>query len=169
MKTMKTKSCIHSAILLLATLAILLPSGLAAQSAGRVEFVARVASTGGQPEPVRQLPFYLLRKSLEDIHAEALQMAPAPDLNKFIDALEISPEIKAWMKNHHSVQLSGEEFTKSLTPDDIVDTPEFFKAYMEHNAAFRGVGFPDPKFKEKERTYASVAGATQPEAVAEQK
>ncbi len=55
------------------------------------------------------------------------------------------------MKKHHSVRLSGEDFTKSLTPEDIVDIPEFFKAYMAHNEAYRGVGFPEPKFKEKDR------------------
>jgi len=149
---MKTKLYISSAILFLASLAILLPSSLAAQSTGRVEFTAQVASTGGQPEPVRQLPFYLLRKSLEDIHADALQSSPAPELNTFIDALDVSPELKAWMKKHHSVQLSGEEFTKGLTVDEIMGVPEFYKAYMEHNAAYRGAGFPEPKFKEKDRT-----------------
>ena len=129
----------------------LLPAHLAAQSTGRIEFVARVAPTGGQPEPVRQLTFYLLRKSVEDIRAEASQTAPAPELDKFIDGLSVSPELKAWMKKHHSVRLSGEDFTKSLTPEDIVDIPEFFKAYMTHNEAYRGVGFPEPKFKEKDR------------------
>ena len=79
-----------------------------------------------------------------------MQTAPAPDLDKFIDGLDVSPELKAWMKKHHSVQLSGEDFTKSLTPDDIVDIPEFFKAYMTHNEAYRGIGFPEPKFKEKD-------------------
>jgi len=149
---MKTKLTFHSAALLLASISILVPSGLAAQSAGRVEFTARVSPSGGQSEPVRQLPFYLLSKSLEDIHAEALQLAPAPDLTKFIDGLDASPELKAWMKKNHSVQLSGEEFTKKLTPDEILAIPEFFKAYMEHNAAFRGIGFPEPKYKEKDRT-----------------
>ena len=145
------KRCTDAAILFLATLSILIPAHLAAQATGRVEFEARVAPSGGQPEPVRQLPFYLLRKSLQDIHAEALQAAPAPDVNKFIDGLELTPELKAWMKKHHTVQLSGEEFTKSLTADDIVDTPELFKAYMAHNEAYRGAGFPEPKFKEKDR------------------
>jgi len=152
MKTMKTKSCILSPIVLLAALTILLPSRFAAQSRGRVEFTARVAPSGGQAEPVRQLPFYLLSKSLEDIHAEALQLAPAPDLDKFIDGLDASPELKTWMKKNHSVQLSGDDFTKKLTPDEILQIPEFFKAYMEHNAAFRGIGFPEPKYKEKDRT-----------------
>jgi len=64
---MKAKSCIRAMALLIGFLMIALPARLAAQSTGRVEFVALVAPTGGQPEPVRQLTFYLLRKSVEDI------------------------------------------------------------------------------------------------------
>jgi hypothetical protein len=148
---MKRKSCFRAVALFIGSLAILFPARLAAQSAGGIEFSARVAATGGQPEPVRQMTFYLLRKSIEDIRAEALQSAPPTDLDKFIAGLGVSPELKAWMTKHHSVRLSGEEFTKSLTPEDIVDIPEYFKAYMAHNEAFRGVGFPEPKFKEKDR------------------
>ena len=136
--------------LLIGALMILLPVRLAAQSTGSIEFTARVAPTGGRPEPVRQLTFYLLRKSLEDIRAEALQPTPAPDMDKFIDALAVSPELKAWMKKNHSVQLSGEDFTKNLTPEDILDIPEYFKAYMAHNEVYRGAGFPEPKFKKKD-------------------
>jgi hypothetical protein len=152
MTSMKTNACIRAIALFLGSLVILLPLPLAAQSKGNIEFSARVAPTGGQPEPVRQLTFYLLRKSLEDIRAEALQQAPAPDLDKFIDGLDVSPELKVWMKKHHSAQLSGADFTKSLTPEEILNIPEFLKAYMGHNAAFRGLGFPEPKFKEKDRT-----------------
>jgi hypothetical protein len=148
---MTKTSRIYAVAILLTGLTFLLPAHLTAQSTGRVDFQALVAPTGGQPEPVRQLTFYLMRKSLADIRAEALQSAPAPDLDKFVDGLEGSPELKAWMKKHRSVQLSGEEFTKSLTPEDIVGIPEFFKAYMTHNAAYRGMGFPEPKFKEKDR------------------
>ena len=148
---MTKTSRIYAVAILLTGLTFLLPAHLAAQSTGRVDFQARVAPTGGQPEPVRQLTFYLMRKSFADIRAEALQSAPAPDLDKFVDGLEGSPELKTWMKKHHSVQLSGEVFTKSLTPEDIVSIPEFFKAYMTHNAAYRGMGFPEPKFKEKDR------------------
>jgi hypothetical protein len=148
---MKMKSCIRAMALFVGSLMILLPAGLAAQSTGRIEFTARVSPTGGRPEPVRQLTFYLLRKSLEDIRAEALQSAPAPDLDNFIDALSVSPELKAWMKKHHSVQLSGGDFIKGLSPEDIMNIPEYFKAYMARNVGFKGVGFPEPKFKEKDR------------------
>jgi hypothetical protein len=148
---MTKKSTIHAVIVLLASLLFIGPARLGAQSAGRVEFQARVTPSGGQPEPVRQLSFYLLRKSFEDIRAEARQSVPALDLNTFIDGLEFTPELKAWMKKHHTAQLSGEEFTKSLTADDIVDTPELFKAYMSHNEAYRGAGFPEPKFRAKDQ------------------
>jgi hypothetical protein len=150
MRSMNTKSCIRARALFIGSLMVALPAHLAAQSTGRIEFTARVAPTGGQPEPVRQLTFYLLRKSLEDIRAEALQTAPAPDLDKFVDGLSVSPELKAWMTKHHSVRLSGEDFTKSLTPEEILEVPEYFKAYMTHNMAFRGLGFPEPKFKAKD-------------------
>jgi hypothetical protein len=63
---MRKKSFIRAMALFVSSLTILLPARLAAQSAGRIEFTARVAPTGGRPEPVRQLTFYLLRKSLED-------------------------------------------------------------------------------------------------------
>jgi hypothetical protein len=152
MRSIMMKSCIRAMALSIGSLMILLPARLAAQTTGRIEFSARVAPTGGRPEPVRQLTFYLLRKSLEDIRAEALQLAPLPDLDKFIDSLSVSPELKAWMEKHHSVQLYGDDFTKSLAPEEILNIPEFFKAYMSHNAAFRGIGFPEPKFKEKDRT-----------------
>jgi len=148
---MKTKTHVRAAAMILAALATMFPACLVAQSIGRIEFTARVTPTGGQAEPVRQLTFYLLRKSLEDIRTEVSQTTPPLDLAKFIDTLSVSSELKAWMNKHHSVRLSGEEFTKSLEPDDVVDVPEFFKAYMTHNEAFKGIGFPEPKFRAKDR------------------
>jgi len=133
-------------------LLVLFPVFVAAQSSGRVDFTARVSPTGGRPEPVRQMTFYLLSKSLDDIRTEALQFEPPPDLDKFVDGLKVSPQMKEWMKKRHSVRLVGGDFTKSLTPDDIVDVPEFFDAYMKRNSAFKGVGFPEPKYKEKDKT-----------------
>ncbi len=150
---MTTKLHLREAALLIGVFAVvsLLPAPIAAQSTGRVEFAARVTPTGGRPEPVRQLTFYLLRKSLEDIRTEALESAPPPDLDKFVDGLEVSPELKAWMKKHRSVQLSGDAFIKGLTPDEIVDVPEFFKSYLSRNIGYKGTGYPDPKFLEKDR------------------
>ena len=140
-----------AAVLFAAACAFLVPARASAQSSARIEFAARIAPTGGQSEPVRQLTFYLLRKSKEAIRAEALQTAPAADLDKFVDGLEVTPELKAWMKKHRSVRLTGEDFTKGLTPEEIVNVPEFFEAYMTHNEAYRGAGFPEPKYKSKDR------------------
>lgn len=148
---MKTKSRFRTVAFAAVLFLLVMPVHSAAQTSGRIDFTARVAPTGGRPEPVRQLTFYLLSKSMEDIRSEALQLEPAPDFDKFVDALSDSPELKAWMKKHRTVNLSGGDFTKSLTPDEIVDVPEFFDAYMSRNAGFKGVGFPKPKFKEKDR------------------
>jgi len=145
------KSRLRTTAIAAGLLLIAWPARMLAQTSGSIEFSAHVAPTGGRPEPVRQLTFYLLRKSLDDIRAEAVQLEPAPDLGQFVDALTVSPELKAWMKKHHSVQLSGGDFTKSLTPEEIMDVPEFFAAYMSRNVGFKGNGFPDPKFKEKDR------------------
>jgi hypothetical protein len=148
---MKMKSHFCTTALAAALFLLAMPGYLAAQAPGRVDFTARVAPTGGRPEPVRQMTFYLLSKSLDDIRSEALQLEPPPDFDKFVGAQSVSPELKAWMKKHHSVNLGGGDFTKSLTADEIVDVPEFFDAYMSRNAGFKGVGFPKPKFKEKDR------------------
>lgn len=153
LKKMMTKLRLREVALLTGSLALAspCPAPSAAQLTGRVEFTARVTPTGGRPEPVRQLTFYLLRKSLEDIRAEAQESVPPPDLDKFVDSLNVSPELKTWMKKHRSAQLSGPDFTKSLTPDEIVSVPEFFKSYMSRNMGYKGIGFPDPKFMEKDR------------------
>jgi hypothetical protein len=151
---MKTKMRPCALGLFLGLLVLTFParfSGQSAPSSGQIEFVAQVTPSGGQPEPVRQMTFYLLRKSVEDIRADAAQSAPAADLDKFIDGLGVSPELKAWMHKHHSLRLNGEDFTKSLTPEDIVGVHEFFKAYMDHNEAYRGIGFPQPKYNDKEK------------------
>jgi hypothetical protein len=127
----------------------------AAQSSapGAIEFAARVTPSGGQPEPVRGLEFYLLRKSLDDIRSEAEDANPLPDMDHFIDGLEGSPELKAWMKKHHSVDLQGTDFTSHLTGDEIVGIPEFFSAYKTLNGtSSSGGGYPQPKYKESDKT-----------------
>lgn len=147
---MKMRSYIRSAGIVLGLLLVAAPGWLAAQSSGSIEFTAQVAPTDGRPEPVRQLTFYLLRKSLDDIRQEALQLEPPPDLDKFIEGLTVSPSLKAWMKKNHTVQLSGTDFTRSVTADDVVDIPEFYDAYMLRNSGYEGTGFPKPKFKLKD-------------------
>ncbi len=114
---------------------------------GAIEFVARVAPTDGRSEPVRQMSFFLLRKSFAAIREEVEATEPKPDLGKFIDALELSPELKAWMKSKKSVELAGSEFIRRLKVDDVMKVPEFYDAYLKRNAGDVAVGFPEPKFR----------------------
>ena len=125
----------------------LLPAAAQAQvsAGGSVAFIAQVKPRDGQPEPVRQMPFYLLRKSLADIQAEVERSAPPTDMSGFIDGLKVSPELKAWMKAHHRVDLAGVDFTKQLTAEDVVDIPEFFAAYKGQNDAALANSVPAPK------------------------
>lgn len=140
-----------SGALALAVFTVVPAAQLAAQSPGSIEFTAQVTPTGGRPEPVRQMTFYALQKSQADIREEAVRTYPAPRLESFVEGLSCSKELKAWMKGHRTVQLAGPEFTRNLKASEIVNVPEFFDAYMTRNAAFQGVGFPKPKFREKDR------------------
>ena len=125
----------------------LMNCGAQAPATGAVEFVAHVRPTDGRPEPVRQLSFYLLRESVANIREEAERAEPAADMDRFIDGLEVSPELKAWMKKHRTVDLVGTDFVKQLTADDVISVPEFFSAYKTQNGVALGVGIPEPKFK----------------------
>ena len=118
---------------------------------GSIEFVARATPTGGRAESVMRLPFYLLRKSYAEIKKEAQESEPPPVVDEFVDRLELSKELKAWMKRTKLVQLSGSEFMKQIKPDDIFEVPEFYEAYLARNAGDVKVGFPSPKFKEGDR------------------
>ncbi|HEY1866119.1 MAG TPA: hypothetical protein VGG55_03535 [Candidatus Acidoferrales bacterium] len=122
-----------------------------AGAAGGLEFTARVTPTNGHAEPARQMSFYLLRKSLADIRVEAEQTAPAPSMDQFIDGLNVSPELKAWMKKNHTVDLMGKDFTKHLTSDDVMGVPEFLEAYKNINGASLDAGVPDNKLKAADR------------------
>ena len=122
-----------------------------AQSNAAIEFTARIKPTSARAEPVREISFYLLRKSLAEIRKEAEQAESVPDMDHFVDGLDVSVELKKWMKSHHTVQLSGGDFTKLLTADDIVAVPEFVDAYTKQNGADLGGGVPPPPYKERDR------------------
>ena len=152
---MKMRLHVRGTRIVFGLLLVAVPGWIAAQSAGNVatgsvEFTAQVAPTDGRPEPVRQLTFYLLRKSLDDIRQEAMPLESPPDLDTFVDSLTVSPRMKEWMKKNHTVQLNGTNLAKSLSADDVVDIPEFYNAYMLRNSGFQGSGFPKPKFKLKD-------------------
>ena len=137
---------------LLALIIPALPAAPQAMTPGTVEFTATATPSGGRAEPVMRLSVSLLRKSFADIRREAEQSEAKPDLDKFIDALKVSKELKEWMKRTRSVELSGSEFTKKLTTKDLFDVPEFSEAYLARNAGDATVGFPVLKAKEKDRT-----------------
>jgi hypothetical protein len=116
-----------------------------------IEFVAHATPSGGVEEPVRGFPFFLLSKSYEDIDKEVEARHPKADLNAFIDKLELSPELKAWMRKNETVSLSGEDFVHKLKVDDLMNVPEFYKAYIDMNSGERSVDFPKAKYKPSDR------------------
>lgn len=118
---------------------------------GSVEFVIQVTPAGGLQEPVRGFPVFLLNKSFTDIQTEADATFPRQNLNDFIDSLDVSKELKDWMKKNQWITLSGQDFTKKLNADSIMGIPEFYKAYMDRNAGDQSGGFPVQKFKESEK------------------
>ena len=111
------------------------------QQNGSVDFVARATPSGGLDEPVRGFPFYLLSKSFEEISKEAEATYPKPDMDAFIDKLEVSNELKAWMKKNHMVQLSGEDFIHKL------------KARRRDGRAGILRGLPGPQFRRPDREF----------------
>ena len=150
---MRYRWLVVSATLCLAFLGFAQMPGLRAQApaSGSIEFQARIQPSGGRPEPVRSLPFYLLRKSVADLRSEAEQAEQPADLEEFIESLGVSAELKAWMRKYRTVSLAGTEFIKRLTADDITGVAEFLEAYMKHNSAYLNAGVPAPKFKESDR------------------
>ena len=116
-----------------------------------VSFTTQITPTTGISEPVRGLPFYLLRKSFAQIQAEAEASVPVPDMEKFIDSQNVSKQLIAWMHKHHTVTLSGEDFARNLTAEEILNIPEFWQGYYEINAGTKRSGFPLPKYKESDR------------------
>lgn len=119
---------------------------------GSVAFTVEITPSAGIAEPVRGLPVALLRKSFESILAEAQGNFPKPDLDEFIDTLKFSKELIAWMHKNHTVTLTGDEFAKNLTPQEIIKIPEFWQAYFEINAGSRAFGFPLPKYDARDQT-----------------
>lgn len=112
-----------------------------------LEFSAYARPSQGQPEPVRGMTFYLLSRSLSDIRKEVESAGGIVDIDHFIAQLTVSPELKEWMKAHHRVDLAGTDFIKELTAADVLDVPEFLKAYKDQNGAALHAGVPEPKYK----------------------
>jgi|CZKC01.1.fsa_nt_gi hypothetical protein len=121
------------------------------QQTGYIEILARVSPSGGHPEPARGLTVYLLRKSYDTIQKEADAAEPLPKMDDFIAGLELSPPLKAWMVKHQMVELSGPAFPKAISPDDVLNIPEFKEAYMNRNAGDRTIALPQPKAREADK------------------
>jgi len=102
---------------------------VAQEATGSLEFTAYVSPSAAKPEPVREFTFYVLTKSFEDIKREIEEKSGAPDRQKFIADLKLSPELKEWIKAHDVMDLTLPGLDKQLTADDILHVPEFLYAY----------------------------------------
>src|SRR3984893_7560641 len=88
-----------------------------APASGALEFTAHVTPADGRREPARQMPFYLLSKSLADIRSEVESNDPPPDMDHFIDTLELSKELKTCLNKHRTIDLSCEDFSEIVEAD----------------------------------------------------
>jgi hypothetical protein len=143
------KNAGYTAVLVIFSLIFAAPRAMA--QGGTVEFVAHATPSGGLEEPVRGFPFYLLSKSFADVSKEAAMLYPKPDMDAFINLLDESEELKAWMKKNHWIRLTGEEFVNKLSVDDIMSVPEFFDAYVQRNSGDQTIVFPTPKYKPSDK------------------
>jgi hypothetical protein len=133
-------------------LLLILAAALLAQSGtGSLALSAHIAPTGAAPEPVRQFTFYVLTKSYDDILKEVEQQDALPTREQFIEKWSCSPELKKWMKDHETINLSSPDIEQMLTTDDIMKIPEFLDAYEHFNSGGVAKGLPLPKYKESDK------------------
>jgi uncharacterized protein YnzC (UPF0291/DUF896 family) len=118
---------------------------------GTLELSARVTPSAARPEPVRQFTFYVLTKSYSDIVKDVEEKDPVPPRNEFIDGLKVSPELRTWLKDHDTLDLTAPDLDKLLSPDDILNVPEFLLAYERSNSGGVTKGFPKPKYADKDK------------------
>lgn len=134
------------------SLLLILAAALLAQSGtGSLALSAHMAPTGAAPEPVRQFTFYVLTKSYDDILKEVEQQDAPPTREQFIEKWSCSPELKKWMKDHDTINLTSPDIEQMLTTDDIMKIPEFFDAYERFNSGGVAKGLPLPKYKESDK------------------
>jgi hypothetical protein len=140
-------------LLALACASLILTAQTAAAQASAtssVEFNAYIRASQAQPEPVRGMTFYLLSRSLSDIRKEVATTDGMVDLDHFVAQLDVSAELKDWISRHRRVDLAGTDFTKEVSPDDVVKVPEFLTAYTSQNGAALHAVIPEPKYKKGE-------------------
>src|SRR5215467_278216 len=129
------------------------PLATRAQTAtGSLEFTAKVTPTAAKSEPVRDFSFYLLTKSYNDIVKELDERDGPPSREQFIDNLKLSPELRQWLHKHDVMDLTLPGFDKLVTPDDILQVPEFLLAYQRSNSGGVTNGIPKPKFRDTDKT-----------------
>jgi hypothetical protein len=139
--------------LALLTCAVCIPPRTNAQSTnGTLDFMARITPTAARSEPVRQFTFYVLTKSYADIVKEVEAQDPLPSRQKFIEDLKVSPQLKEWLKAHDVFDLTMLGLDKLLTPDDIINIPEFLLAYQRSNSGGVTNGLPRPRYRDADRT-----------------
>ena len=127
-------------------------SAYAQTDAGGLELFARITPTAARPEPVRQFTFYVLTKSYSEIVKEVEEKDPVPPRDQFIEGLKVSPELRTWLKGHDTLDLTEPDLDKLLTPDDILNVPEFLLAYQRSNSGGVTNGLPKPKYSEADKT-----------------
>ena len=137
----------------IAMCAFCLVSGARAQSnSGALELTARITPTGARPEPVRQFMFYVLTRSYLEVVKEVEEKDPIPPRDQFIDSLKVSSELRAWLKGHDTLDLTQPDLDKLLTPEDILNVPEFLLAYQRSNSGGVTSGIPKPRYTDAEKT-----------------
>src|SRR5260370_15176917 len=119
---------------------------------GALEITARITPTGARPEPVRQFTFYILTKSYSDIVKDVEEKDPVPGRDQFIEGLKVSPELRKWLKDHDTLDLMEPGLDKLLTPEDIINVPEFLLAYQRTNSGGVTNGLPKPKYTHADKT-----------------
>ncbi len=118
---------------------------------GTLDISAHIAPTGAKPEPVRQFTFYVLTKSYAEVCKEISAQFPLADRDTFVSELKISPELKDWLKLKEIIDLTAPETDKLISPDDVMNVPEFFAAYLRSNGGGITKGLPVPKYKDSDQ------------------
>src|SRR5580658_4474897 len=137
---------------ILAGMVCLAHTARAQSSTASLDITARVTPTSAQPEPVRQFTLYILTKSYAEIAKSVEDADPVPSRDEFIEGLKVSPELKKWLKDHDTLDLTAPDIDKQMKADDIIHTPELLMAYEHSNSGGVTNGFPKPKFNESEKT-----------------
>ena len=79
------------------------------------------------------------------------QTTPRPTWTISSTPWTLSKELKTWLKKHRTLDLTGKDFTKHLTADEVMTVPEFLEAYKNINGASLNASVPSPTSKERDR------------------